>query len=234
MRMILLRMGLMVFFASSTVAVEAPIFNELATKICIQNKIDSVAFRILNANKVDKRLVFAYNDEAMKNFMLADKTLTRRRVVIYSNQIEHVSDENELAAFLSREIVKGSLTYQGAFRGWLSAAQMKAAPKKYELLYDKRGIDYMVNAGYNPVAMIVYLNKSGDQKRFALPFSRNKVSKRLAEIYECIYVKYPQYLANNEYLTNPYYQNFLLTSEANRAMFKEKIETNSMKRLKYE
>ena len=56
----------------------------------------------------------------------------------------------------------------------------------------------------------------------------------MVKYYEYIYMKHPSFLVNNEYLENDYYQNFLLTSEANRAMFKEKIETNSMKRLKYE
>lgn len=234
MKKILLIMGLMSLLASVSFAAEAPIFNELATNITIQNKVNSVAFKILNANKIDKRMIFTYSEKEQKNLMLSDETLTRRNVVLYKNQIEHITDENELAAFLSRQIVKGTLSYDGPMRGWISAAQMKMAPKKYELLFDKRGVDLMVNSGYNPVAMIVYLNKTGEQKRFAVWFAGNKVSKRLAEIYECIYVKYPQYLANNDYLTNQYYQNFLLTSEKNRQMFQEKINTNSTKRLKYE
>ena len=49
------------------------------------------------------------------------------------------------------------------------AIQLKSAPKKYQILYDKLGVDLMVEAGYNPVAMITYLNKIGDQTRFASP-----------------------------------------------------------------
>ena len=59
------------FFASSTVAVEAPIFNELATKICIQNKIDSAknqahtdATNIKNSVDSIKNQDHTYNNNA--------------------------------------------------------------------------------------------------------------------------------------------------------------------------
>lgn len=215
-------------------AVDTESVSQLEENMSIQRCIDEVGFKILNSNKIDKRMVFTYNEKSQKAIMLTDKTLTRRQIVLYQNQIEHISDKDELAAFLSREIVKGSLSYDGMFRGWISAAQMKMSPKKYEFLYDKRGVDLMANSGYNPLAMIVYLNKLGGQKRFNFVLTNNKVSKRLAEIYEYIYVKYPVYLANNVYLENQYYQNFLLTSENNRRLLQEKIRTNSTKRLKYE
>ena len=53
------------------------------------------------------------------------------------------------------------------------------------------------------------------------------------EVYEYIYKKYPEYLVNNKYLANPYYQNFLITSKENRAKFENKIETGSTKRVHY-
>ena len=53
------------------------------------------------------------------------------------------------------------------------------------------------------------------------------------EIYEYIYKKYPEYLANNAYKGNIYYQNFLLTSKENRKKFQKKIETNSKRSVKY-
>ena len=48
-----------------------------------------------------------------------------------------------------------------------------------------------------------------------------------------IYKKYPEYLANNAYKDNIYYQNFLLTSQKNRAKFQEKVKTNSNKKVHY-
>ncbi len=200
----------------------------------IQHRVDDVGFNILNANRIDKRMVFRYDETEQKKIMLTDSTLTRRQIVLYKNQINYIRDENELAAFLAREIVKGTLSYDGGVRGWVSAAQMKMAPKKYEMLYDKRAVDLMVNAGYHPVAMIVLLNKTGEQKRFNFILTNNTVSKRLAEVYEYITVKYPDALENNIYLQNEFYQNFLLTSENNRKMLEEKLRTGSKERLKYE
>lgn len=221
--------GFVPVFAEET-AHNTNVWNNLQ----IQHYIDNVAFNILNANRIDKRMIFTYNEESQKTIILTDKTITRRQIVIYKNQINHISDENELAAFLSREIVKGTLSYDGFARGFVTSAQMKFAPKKYELFFDKRAVDLMVKAGYNPVAMIIFLNKLGEQKRFSFVLTNNTVSKRMAEIYEYIYTKYPQYLANNVYINNKFYQNFLLTSENNRRMLQEKIRTYSKKRLKYE
>ena len=62
----------------------------------------------------------------------------------------------------------------------------------------------------------------------------NPASKRMAIIYEYIYMNYPYYLANNPYFENINYQNFLLNSVENRAKLKEKIETGSTEKVKYE
>ena len=48
-----------------------------------------------------------------------------------------------------------------------------------------------------------------------------------------IYNKYPSFLATNYYSDNIYYQNFLLTSRANRAKLQQKIETKSTKKVRY-
>ena len=106
--------------------------------------------------------------------------------------------------------------------------------KKYEYKADKRAVDYLVNAGYNPLAMIVSLNKIAPQLRYDSGSSHPLVTKRMAEIYEYIYTKYPQYLVQNEYKDNIYYQNFLVTSKQNREKLENKIKTNSKKKVKYQ
>ena len=53
------------------------------------------------------------------------------------------------------------------------------------------------------------------------------------EVYEYIYKKYPEYLANNAYKNNIYYQNFLLTSKENRAKFQKKVESGSKSSINY-
>ena len=55
----------------------------------------------------------------------------------------------------------------------------------------------------------------------------------MMEVYEYIYKKYPEYLVDNKYRKNIYYQNFLLTSKENREKFQEKVKTNSNKKIRY-
>ena len=92
----------------------------------------------------------------------------------------------------------------------------------------------MVNSGYNPLALIVFINKTCPQKRFDRFSRHNLTSKRLARIYEYITYKYPQYLENNDYVNNKYYQNFLLTSLSNRRKLEEKIKNRSTEEVDYD
>ena len=125
-------------------------------------------------------------------------------------------------------------SYNGMWGGKIDSIQVALGPKKFETVADKRAVDYMVNAGYNPLALIVFINKTCPQKKGDRFSQHNLTSKRLARIYEYITYKYPSYLENNEYANNMYYQNFLLTSIENRKKLAKKIETNSKKEVKYE
>ena len=200
----------------------------------IQERINSIAFDILNRNKIEKRIVFVYDEAGKKNLLNTDKALTKREVVVYDDMYKAVENDDELAAMLAREISFVVRSFDGVCNGFLRSLQIKAAPKKYEIVADKRAVDYMVNAGYNPVALIIYIQKTAPQLRFDMISAHNLTSKRLAVIYEYIYIKYPYFLKNNKYIDNKYYQNFLLTSTANRKMLENKIKTNSGEKLNYE
>ncbi|MBQ4646295.1 MAG: hypothetical protein IJB79_02995 [Candidatus Gastranaerophilales bacterium] len=208
--------------------------NELSKNNSIQTRINNVGLDILNHNKIPKRVVFAYNETDKKRMLDIYNELTKRQVVVYGDLYSAVEDDNELAAMLAREIMLVIKSYNGIWGGRIDALQIAASPKKFEIAADKRAVDFMINAGYNPLALITYINKTCPQKRNDKIARSNLTSKRLARIYEYITYKYPQVLENNEYLNNKYYQNFLLTSIKNRAMLKEKINTKSTKELKYE
>ncbi len=199
----------------------------------MQDKISSIGFKLLNANKIDKRMVFVY-DEREKKIVLKESGLTDRQIVVYRNYINFAANEAEIAAFLAREICKTAESYTGPWKGFVSSAQVKFAPKKYEILFDKRAVDMLVNAGYNPLALITFINKSYVQKRYDKISTHNLTSKRLAIIYEYIYFHYPNFLVNNEYINNEYYQNFLLNSIENRKKLLQKINSGSKERIKYE
>ncbi len=200
----------------------------------IQNRINETAFKILNANKIDKRIIFVYDKSEKKSLLKSTDEVTKRQVVLYENDIKFISNEDELAAFLSRGISTALKSYGGVWNGGLNAVQIKAAPKIYEIVADKRAVDFMVNAGYDPIGLITYINKAYPQKRFDRFSNTNLTSKRLAIIYEYIYTKYPYFLVNSKYLETNSYQNFLLNSSYNRRLLEKKIRNGSVEEPEYE
>lgn len=208
--------------------------NVIVREQTIQSKINDVGFRILNANKIDKRIIFVYDKNAEKSLLNSTDEVTKRQIVLYESDIKFISNEDELAGFLARGISMALKSYGGFWNGGLSAVQVKAAPKIYEIVADKRAVDFMVNAGYDPIGLITYINKAFPQRRFDRFSNTNLTSKRLAIIYEYIYTKYPYYLANNKYLETESYQNFLLNSMSNRKLLEDKIKNKSTKDLDYE
>ena len=208
--------------------------EQIAQEQSIQSRINDIGSKLLNANKIDKRIIFVYDEQAKDTFLKINPELTRRQVVVYGSEYKFIQNDDELAAYLARGILITAKSYEGLFNGYLSAFELKAAPKKFELAADKRAVDFMVNAGYHPVGLITFIQKSCPQKRFDRFSNKNLTSKRLAHIYEYIYTKYPYYLANNPYYENEHYQNFLLTSMENRKMLEEKIKSGSKEELPYE
>ena len=206
----------------------------LAETSAIEARINSIGVKILNANKIDKRVVFVYSKKDRSKLLKGTEALTKRQVVVYQNDYKNIETDDELAAYVAEQIPAAARSYQGG-TGFLSSVKMKAAPKKYELVFDKLAVDYMVKAGYNPLGLITWINKSCPQARQDKLSHSNLTSKRLALIYERIYMKYPSFLAKNTYIQNEYYQNFLLTSQENRKILQEKIQNKDWKReLKYE
>lgn len=195
-----------------------------------QKRVDKVGFTLLNANGIEGRTVFDYNISSKKN---AYTRLADRQIVIYKGLFYRLESDDELAAILAHEISHSVDSYNGIFRGFFSGMSYVFAPKKYEYKADKRAVDYMVNAGYNPVAFIVVMNKISPQRRYDFGSTHPLTSRRLMQVYEYIYLKYPEFLVNNKYKDNIFYQNFLLTSKENRAKFQKKIETNSKRQIKY-
>lgn len=198
----------------------------------LQQTIDETGFKILNANKLNKLIVFSLNKK--RSFVREKLTWVKREVIIYDKDLIHTQNDDELAAVLAREVSYSMKTYDGSIGGIISALQVKMSPKKYELVADRRAVDYMVKAGYNPLGLITYIIKSSPQKKQDKISSHNLTSKRLAFIYEYIFTKYPYFLVNNAYIDNYYYQNFLLNSIENRRKLEIKIKTKDKGKTDYE
>lgn len=201
----------------------------------IQTRINKIGAKVLNSNKFEKRVTFVYDEQGKKGLLKADKTLTKHQVVVFGSDYKNIETDDELAAYIAREIPAALRSYDGLGNGLLSSLKIKVAPKKYELFFDKLAVDYMVRAGYNPLGLITYINKSCPQARQDTFSGKNLTSKRLAYIYEKIYTQYPSFLVNNTYIQNEYYQNFLLTSLENRKKVAEKAKNpKAAKGVKYE
>jgi len=219
---------------SFIIPVQAHENTVLLNENTIQTRIDNIGVKLLNCNKITKRIVFSYNNKEKQKALTTDKTLTKRQVIIYDGLYQTIESDDELAGMLAREIATAMKSYSGAFGGSIDSIQVMLGSKKFETVSDKRAVDYMVNAGYNPVGLIIFIHKTYPQKKYDRFSRHNLTSKRLARIYEYITYKYPQYLENNEYINNEHYQNFLLTSIENRKKLQEKIDKNSKEDIDYE
>lgn len=203
----------------------------LDKEIKYQKQVMEVGFRVLNSNQIEKRMTFSYNSE---NIIKPRSYKRSKNITLYKGIIPYFDDENEIAAVISREIIRGLDSHAGIWRR--SAMNMK--PVAYEHKTDKKAVDLMVNAGYNPVALIVVLNKLLNEPttfvdkmlsgKYFDKMSHSPGSARLANIYEYIYTKYPAYLVENDYKNNLYYQNFLLTSKPDRERVRQKYSEKNV------
>jgi len=215
-------------------AVVQPAFAwDVKTKEELQTRMNAVGFRLLNSNRIEQRYTFMAINRVYTRDFWTDVSSVNRIVWVKPVVIPYIDSDDELAAILSHSLAHGIDTYEGALRGYVSILNYWVAPNKYDLKADKTAVDFMINAGYNPLAIITIMNKIGKQYRFDAFSNHTLVSRRMMMIYEYIYTKYPSILVDNDYKDNVYYQNFLLTSRNNRAKLLEKVKSGSTKKVKY-
>lgn len=227
MKKLILVLGLLIFLITPAFAWDVETVPQL------QKRMNEVGFNILNSNRIEKRMIFMVINRVYTRDRWADVSSVNRTVWIKPTILPYIDSDDELAGILAHQISHGVDTYDGIFRGYISILNYWVAPNKYDLLADKRAVDYMVNAGYNPLAYIVILNKIMQQYRFDIFSNHTLITRRMMIIYEYIYRKYPYILAENEYKDNIYYQNFLLISRKNRLMLQEKLEKGYKKKINY-
>ncbi|MDD3594027.1 MAG: hypothetical protein PHX18_05305 [Candidatus Gastranaerophilales bacterium] len=184
-----------------------------------------VGFKILNANNISERMNFDshwsnrgivpipinYKQHSMS---VDNKLYHYREVSVCLDQVPYIDNEDELAAILAHEIAHGVDSYQGLisgyFRYFLNDFFFFNA-KRTDRNMDKKAVDYMVKAGYNPVALITIINKSNGQKRTDWYLRTTQTSKKMISVYLYIKRNYPQYLSSSYALNNQYYRNFLVS-----------------------
>ena len=199
----------------------------------LQQRMNEVGFSILNSNRIPHRLTFQVINRVYTRDIWSDVSSVNRIVWLKPCVLPYLDSDDELAGILSHSIAHGVDTYEGIFRGYISVLNYWVAPNKYDQKADKLAVDYMVNAGYNPLALITIMNKIGKQYRFDIFSNHTLMSRRMMLIYEYVYTKYPSILVDNPYKDNIYYQNFLLTSRNNRMKLLEKVKNKSNKDINY-
>lgn len=183
-----------------------------------QARVMKIGFKLLNENQIKGRMTFLYDGQKVVNALAYSAS---KKVVIYKGLINLVDSDDELAGVIAHEITHGIDHHDGLWK----RISMSKSSKSYEVRADKGAVDLMVNAGYNPVAFIVVLNKILEEPSwFEISESHPVGSHRLNYVYEYIYSRYPSYLADSQYKDNLYYQNFLLNSQDWRKQVKLKYE----------
>lgn len=208
-----------------------------------EQKVNEVGFKLLNANKFPRNVSFIVQ-QGRKSTQItnAQAEYSNGTIRIFKGLFYYIESDDELAAILAHELAH---IHQQSTGFWLwKRVKMFFAPKYYEHDADIRGIDYMVEAGYNPVAMITLFNKfAGEQSLFSkyilfyksffrlwgyifyIPQNTHPVSsKRMLKMYRHIQTHYPRFLQENN--GDLYFINFLINSEKNKDVKQVKDKYN--------
>lgn len=189
-------------------------------------KVYNVAAKLIEGNKLDKRVPLAVI--VRPNTINATSNSFYKNITVYSGILYSVDNDDELAFIISHEMAHSVEAYGGP----LKLAAMYFNAKSYESKSDLKAIDYMVKAGYDPMAAIVIGNKLFDEPLWDWGFlsTHPKGSKRLLAMYKHIYKKYPAFI-NSPKTNSPYYKNFEYTFAEELKGFRHKESVRQQKQL---
>lgn len=190
-----------------------------------EQKVIDVGTKIINANKLEKRVVLRVVRNIRMVNAFADPT--QKSVNIYTGILPYCDNDDELAAIIAHETAHCLDFYDGIMK-W--AFVMLFNKKEYEYKADLIGIDLMVKAGYNPLAAICMANKVHDENFWDNFFfwSHPKGSKRILAMYKYIYVKYP-WAFDTDMVHNVNYENFVNYSQQEINEFKQEKKIRNLK-----
>ena len=190
-----------------------------------EEKVVDIGTKLLNLNQIKKRVVF--RTQKGKYIVNAQASFMYKEVLVYEGLLNYVDNDDELAAVIAHEMAH-SMDY---YDGFGKLIVMNFNRKSYEYKADLKGIDYMVKAGYNPLAMITVMNKISGESiwDWGILWTHPKTSKRLLADYEYIYKKYPQFLTSSM-TKNVNYVNWVYTASKDIKDFQQKEHERASKR----
>ena len=182
-------------------------------------RINMIGMKLLSSNNIEKRLTFDFtilqNQGAFPILQDYSRYCTynlhnNRIITINIQDYNKMISDDEVAALLAHNIARGVNSYKGILNGQLMFTKESLwMGKRNELKYDKQAVSYLVNAGYNPVAIITAYDKSLAEWRGTALNRHNKANKRMMTIYNEIKTNYPQFLNSNQYTESANYKRFL-------------------------
>lgn len=197
----------------------------------MQKKLNNIAYVLIKKNNLPTGITIKASAEANANAY----SNINKEIYVYKGLLDLTSDDAELAAVLSHEmghIINGHCAKQtilnsvianmagsvktetaGQAIGVAAAQQISTTKlsRKDEFEADITAIDLMVNAGYNPLAMVSLLNKMNDGSNFDLIATHPSSEKRIMNAYDYIAYTYPT-LAKKGYNSTAYNNAYKLIS----------------------
>ncbi len=189
-----------------------------------EKKVYQVGHQIIEANHIKTQISFFVMNAKEPNAGAESFTDT---VVVYKPILKYIESDDELAAILSHEI--SHILHHDSQRGFLKRTlvdsllagyafshhvyvsplqrlfgghMMAAGQRKEESEADATGVDLMVKAGYNPMAMVSIFSKITNDGSWYVMHDHPWGSKLQAAILKIIATKYPQFLEDSSKMVN--------------------------------
>lgn len=186
------------------------------------NHLNTIGQNIIKANKMPSTVTFKVTDNDTMN---ADNTNTTQVVYVYNGYLKYVENDNELAAVVAHEIghivnghsAKKSLLYSAISSVNPTTTTEKGATtvdliktisankisKATEEEADITAVDLLMNAKYNPLALISVVYKSDAAQTGGILSDNLSCEERIMNIYDYANYNYPATVKAN-YKTDSY------------------------------
>ena len=185
--------------------IAAPAFSATWNAV---DKVPTVGKQILTKNSLPKDAKFVVTETAVTN----STSNTNNEIYIQKEALGYTGNDNEVAAVIAQELgviinanaskkklvsnitsaLAGSVSGESAQNNALILNQlaMNNMSEKDQMNADVTGVDLMIQAGYNPLAMIVVLGKMPGSTMDTLKSQPNNF-KRSMYIYDYLTYNYP-------------------------------------------
>ena len=167
-------------------------------------RLQKIGNKLIQANSIKHRYTFNFTSIGQQGAypILLDTSFSNdmnlhnnRTVIIYFADYLRLASDDEVAGLIAHELAQGEHSYTGILNGQFMFTKNGYVPFNYiakvnELKFDKKAVDYLVTAGYNPNALASALNKTAGEWRGTFWGRHNKTQKRVNNLNKYVATKY--------------------------------------------